>query len=259
MPEEQTGRGRGHGQLDQLTQLIGDRVDAAALHDAGFDAAGFDDADFDGTDFGDVPAPTHWPLLPSADTAAEWNQLRGWVEGLKDRFGHLDHNVIPRCWWRYNDHVEALSALRDHERSSFTSTAPATAPADWFRALRDITALLKAWTAELGCGATHTDPPTPLRGDDRAEWERFVTANVARRADAEIDQAAQEPGPPSGDRTEAAHRGLHQGGHHGRDKPPRTATTAVPTPPEAPAAPPTGPSPGRPSRPAAPTGIRNRL
>jgi hypothetical protein len=157
--------------LDELRQIIGDP--------------------FDDGDFADVPAPTHWPSVSAADAAAEWDGLRTWVEALRERFGHLDHHVIPRCWWRHNDHVEALAALRDHERSSFAGTAPATAPVDWFRALRDITALLKTWTAELGCGAAHQDPPVPLRAIDSGEWDRFVTADVARRQEREIAQAAQ--------------------------------------------------------------------
>ncbi len=113
-------------------------------------------------DFPDIPTPTHWPHSRQP-TPSEWEELRAWVEELCGRFAHLDHHVIPRCWWRHNEHVEALAALRDHERSSFSDTAPATAPLDWFRALRDIAALLRAWTAEPGCGATHQPPPAALR------------------------------------------------------------------------------------------------
>jgi len=52
--------------------------------------------------------------------------------------------IIPAFWWRHNEHVEALVALRDHHHASFGDTAPATAPVDWFRALRDITVLLRS-------------------------------------------------------------------------------------------------------------------
>lgn len=184
-------RGSGGRPLDQLAQIIAASLDPTGFDHGTLDDSTFDSGGFDAGDLGDVAAPTHWPSVPSADAAAEWDELRAWVEALKGRFAHLDHHVIPRCWWAHNDHVEALSALRDHERSSFAPTAPATAPADWFRALRDIAALLKAWTADLGCGPTHTDPPTPLRAVDDSEWDRFVTGDVARRAEAEIDQAAQ--------------------------------------------------------------------
>ena len=177
--------------LDQLAQIIAASLDTTNFDPSTFDPTTFDSRGFDGGDPADIAAPTHWPSLPSADAATEWDELRAWVEALQGRFVHLDHHVIPRCWWRHNDHVEALAALRDHERSSFAPTAPATASLDWFRALRDIAALLKSWTADLGCGATHTDAPTPLRAVDDGEWDRFVTGDVARRGGAEIDQAAQ--------------------------------------------------------------------
>ncbi len=188
MPEDKPER---RSPLDQLARIIGDRIDAAALNCDSLDNGNLDDSAYDGTDFADIPAPTHWPSLPSTDAASEWDELRTWVEALQGRFVHLDHHVIPRCWWRHNDHVEALAALCDHERSSFASTAPATAPVDWFRALRDITALLKTWTADLGCGATHTEPPLAPRPVEGPEWDRFVAADVARRCEAEIDQAAR--------------------------------------------------------------------
>jgi hypothetical protein len=160
--------------LDELRQIIGDP--------------------YDGGDFADVPAPTQWPALPAADAQAQWEELRNWVEALQARFAHLDHHVIPRCWWRHNEHVEALVALKDHERSSFSDTAPATAPVDWLRALRDVASLLKAWTAEVGCGAAHQDPPVALRSIDREEWNRHVEADVLRRQQHEIDAAATSNG-----------------------------------------------------------------
>jgi hypothetical protein len=116
-------------------------------------------------------------------------ELRAWVEQLQERFSHLDHHVVPRCWWRHNEHVEALSALRDHERSSFAATAPATAPVDWFRALRDVTALLRSWTGDLSCGAAHQDSPTRASPPAVTEWERFVQADVERRKEQEIDDS----------------------------------------------------------------------
>jgi len=159
-----------HYPFDELAQVLGTAYDAGEL--------------------ADLAAPTHWPAVPAADIAAEWDDLAAWVEALCARFAHLDHHVIPRCWWRHNEHVEALAALRDHEHASYSATAPPTAPLDWLRALRDVAALLKAWTGETGCGASHTDPPAPLRPVDRGEWERHVAGDVARRRQAEIDAAA---------------------------------------------------------------------
>ncbi len=115
---------------------------------------------YDDHDLGEIPGATHWPEVLGVDAVARWEELRAWVDQLQERFSHLDHHVVPRCWWRHNEHVEALSALRDHERSSFAATAPATAPVDWFRALRDVTALLRSWTGDLSCGAAHQDSPT---------------------------------------------------------------------------------------------------
>src|SRR4051794_8502857 len=105
----------------------------------------------------DVPTPTCWPQVCADNAGEEWEALQAWVEELKHRFHHLDHHVIPSCWLQHNEHVEALVALRDQERMSFSDNAPATAPIDWFRALRDITALMRSWTSELPCGTTHAE------------------------------------------------------------------------------------------------------
>ena len=129
----------------------------------------------------DIPSATHWPSLPAGTAAKEWEQLRAWVEQLQQRFPHLDRHVIPACWWRHNEHVEALAALRDHERVSFLTSAPATAPVDWMRALRDIAALMRSWTAENPCGATHQHPPPQLRAHDRDGWDDYVAADVEYR------------------------------------------------------------------------------
>lgn len=142
-------------------------------------------------DFGDIPTPTYWPTVPSADAVEQWNELRAWVDNLCRRFSHLDHHIIPPCWWRHNQHVEALTALKDHEHSSFSDTAPATAPLDWFRALRDITLLLKTWTADLGCGASHQPSTATLRSVDDTEWQAFVAADVAVRQEREIGESLE--------------------------------------------------------------------
>jgi hypothetical protein len=99
---------------------------------------------------------------------------------------NLDYHVVPRCPRRHNEHGEALSALRDHERSGLASTAPATAPINRFRALRDVTALLWSWTGDLSCGVAHQDSPTRASRPAVAEWEQFVQADVERRKEREI-------------------------------------------------------------------------
>jgi hypothetical protein len=135
----------------------------------------------------DIPAATHWPSLGREKVAREWEELRSWVEHLRGRFEFLDHHVIPYCWWRHNGHVEALAALRDHERVSFAALAPATAPMDWLRALRDTAALLRSWTADLSCGTVHQAPITQPPPFDRGEWSRHVEADLVDRRQAQAD------------------------------------------------------------------------
>ena len=72
--------------------------------------------------------PLHWPSIPAVDLATEFRELSDWVEGRVARFPHLDHTVIPNCWWRHNGHVEALQALRDHEQVSYADSAPRAQP-----------------------------------------------------------------------------------------------------------------------------------
>jgi hypothetical protein len=134
-----------------------------------------------GPDLDQIPVATHWPSLSAEDTLEQWTQLRAWVEQLQHRFEFLDHHVLPRCWFKHNGHVEALAALRDHERVSFSDTAPATAPLDWLRALRDTAFILRSWTADLPCGATHQATSLlPTRIEEDA-WQRHITQDVAHR------------------------------------------------------------------------------
>jgi hypothetical protein len=101
-------------------------------------------------------APVLWPKLPAKDVADKLGELRAWVEALVVRFG-LDSHVVPACWWRHNHLVEALAALRDHERGSYALVAPPTAAVEFHRALRDIEGRLRSWVGELRCEAGH-DP-----------------------------------------------------------------------------------------------------
>ena len=143
----------------------------------------------------DIPSATHWPSIPTQKAKAEWQALREWVELLQQRFPHLDHHAIPSCWWRHNEHVEALAALRDHERVSYLPTAPATAPVEWMRALRDIEFLLRSWTAEYPCGATHQDPPDTFRRGQFDGWDDHVAADVKQRAKAPAPDKEPPPEP----------------------------------------------------------------
>ena len=148
-------------------------------------------------DFDDVTAPVHWGDLAPGEAAVAWPELRSWVERLVVRFPHLDHHVIPACWWRHNGHVEALAALRDHERMSYAETASLAGAVEWHRALRDVEAMLRDWTGQHGCGAAHNDRDRQLRPPTPAEWDQFVRADVEGRRRAAVDAAlsTEEPAP----------------------------------------------------------------
>ena len=147
-------------------------------------------------DLEELTGPFHWADLTSAEARAAWPELRSWVEELVTRFPHLDHHVVPACWWRHNSHVEALAALRDHERISYAETASPTAAVDWHRAVRDIEAMLREWTGQIGCGATHNDRDRQLRPPEPAEWDQFVQTDIDRRGQAAVDAAlhSEDPG-----------------------------------------------------------------
>lgn len=115
--------------------------------------------------FTHTAGPTHWPSIPPHQLPQAWEDLREWVEALVDRFA-LDVRTVPPCWSQHNAMVEALSALRDHERASYSEKAPPTAAVDWFRALREIEYQLSAIAARTQCSVNdhRPDPPNMLTG-----------------------------------------------------------------------------------------------
>lgn len=146
-------------------------------------------------DLDEITSPLYWPDLSAGELGHEWAALREWVEKLMERFGHLDHHVIPRCWFRHNGHVEALAALRDQERVNYGDTAPGTAAVDWHRAFRDIEARLREWTGQLACGAAHEPRSRGCHIIDPDEWERFVVDNADHRTHRAVTSAMCEEGP----------------------------------------------------------------
>ena len=88
-------------------------------------------------------------------------ELRG-VRTLVQRFG-IEPRVLPPCWEQHNGMVEALLALRDHERACYADSASPTAAVDWFRALREIEIRLADLAAQTQC--TVHEPPPPVQ-----EW-----------------------------------------------------------------------------------------
>jgi hypothetical protein len=103
-----------------------------------------------GTRSGSSTAPSTGRPSRCRNAIAGWTSWRSGSTRLISRFA-LDTRVIPPCWPRHNALVEALSALRDHERASYHQTAPPTAAVDWLRALRDVEALLRSIAAQTQC------------------------------------------------------------------------------------------------------------
>ena len=143
-------------------------------------------------DFDEIDGPMYWPDLLPGGANEEWEALKAWVEQLVVRFAHLDHHVIPRCWFRHNGHVEALVALRDQERVNYSDTAPGSAAMDWHRAFRDIEARLREWTGQLACGATHEVRAHQVRSVDSEVWRQFVNDDVTRRDDETVNGRVAE-------------------------------------------------------------------
>jgi hypothetical protein len=175
--------GEGSHQTARTKLSFRERAEAAAAVEAIFRGDG-------PPDFDDISGPLHWPKVPAADAVEAWEELRRWVEHLLERFSHLDHHAIPLCWWRHNGHVEALAALRDHERMCYSDSSPPTAAVEWHRAFRDIESRLREWTSTLSCGAAHDPRARPARGTDGQEWQAFLSADTERRA---------QPQPQTGD------------------------------------------------------------
>jgi hypothetical protein len=90
-------------------------------------------------------------------------ELRGWVQALVRRFA-IEPRVLPPCWEQHNGMIEALLALRDHERACYADSASPTAAVDWLRALREIEIRLADLAAQTQC-TVHEHRPTPIQ-----EW-----------------------------------------------------------------------------------------
>jgi hypothetical protein len=150
----------------------------------------------DGGDFDEFEGPIYWPTRDREQAEFDWPALAAWVHRLRERFPHMTAR-IPDCWYRHNDLVEALLALRDHERVSYSSTAPASAAVEWHRAFRDMESRWEAWVKRFTCtvpGRGHQDIDLGA-GEQDSEFAAFVKADLARRAsdDRTVDQTAATP------------------------------------------------------------------
>lgn len=106
--------------------------------------------------------PLHVPSLTARERDAVMPDLRVWVDRLVDRFA-LDTRVVPPCWEQHNGIVEALSALRDHERGSYAGDADPGSAVDWLRALREVRGLLTELAALTQCSVHQHRDPAPRR------------------------------------------------------------------------------------------------
>jgi hypothetical protein len=140
-------------------------------------------------ELGEQTGPTHWPSLLPDEAGPAWAELRDWVEHLVDRFA-LDTRVVPPCWYLHNTLVEALSALRDHERICFAPNASPAGAVDWFRALREIENRLSQACARTQCSINEHRPDPPRAwATDQAMWQTFLETDLADREQRVIDEA----------------------------------------------------------------------
>jgi hypothetical protein len=136
----------------------------------------------------DLRGPTHWPSLLPDEACPPWADLRDWVKHLVDRFG-LENQAVPPCWYRHNTLVEALSALRDHERILFALSASPTTAVDWFRALREIEHRMSEACARTQCSVNEHRPDPPFTWTtDQAQWQTFVQDDIRDRERQVIDK-----------------------------------------------------------------------
>jgi hypothetical protein len=111
--------------------------------------------------------PLHVPSLTAGERDAVLPDLCVWVDRLAERFA-LDTRDLPPCWERHNGIVEALSALRDHERGSYAADADPRSGVDWLRALREVRALLTELAAMTQCSVHQHRDPVPRRPPGRS-------------------------------------------------------------------------------------------
>lgn len=100
--------------------------------------------------FGELDGPTHLPSLTTSERDHAMARLREWVTLLVRRFA-IEPRVIPPCWEKHNGMIEALLALKDHERACYAQSASPTAAVEWFHAYREIEARLMSLGAATQC------------------------------------------------------------------------------------------------------------
>ncbi|NHN54380.1 hypothetical protein G9U51_01095 [Calidifontibacter sp. DB0510] len=152
-------------------------------------------------DVAELPHPVNWNLLTAEELEAEWFALDRWVTWLRRTYG-LPALVVPPFWHHHPELVWELSALHLHWLAAYDPEQNASAAIGWHRDFADARARLRDWVAASG---TRIDRDRPTRqtvwpgeepaepvedtaiADRAAEFEAFVTAEVAQRRQAEDD------------------------------------------------------------------------
>ncbi|QHC66350.1 hypothetical protein GSU68_07020 [Rathayibacter sp. VKM Ac-2759] len=145
------------------------------------------------------PHPVNWNLLTADEAGAEWIELDQWVHWLRRTYG-LPASVIPPFWYRHPELLWELSALHLHWLCAYDPDQNGSAPLGWHRDFADTRQRLRDWVAASG---TRLDRDRPTRqttwpgeepgpaiddvvlADRSADFEAFVTADVAKRQAAE--------------------------------------------------------------------------
>jgi hypothetical protein len=126
----------------------------------GQQAMGFGEDPLEAT-YGQLAGPVFLSSLTARERQRTLEHLRDWVANLVSRFS-IEPRVIPPCWERHNGMVEALLALKDHERASYAETASPTSAVEWFRAFREVEARLVELSAQTQC-SVHEHRANPQR------------------------------------------------------------------------------------------------
>jgi hypothetical protein len=116
-----------------------------------------------------VPVPRSWASRAGAD---EWNELRGWVQGLNDGYSLMNPYSVPGCWASHPGLVEELAALHQAwisaallQEAGMAAGVGSTDMADWHtRFLWPCLERLKATSQHYQattCTAAAHNPDTP--------------------------------------------------------------------------------------------------
>lgn len=160
------------------------------------DAGGTED-EFGTTVFDDdaPPRPINWNLLSADEALAEWMDLNGWVDWLRNTFG-LPPTVVPPLWHRHDELVWELSALHTHWLNAYDTEGSPSGPIGWLRDFADARNRLREWVSTAGSrldrdrptrqtawpGEPPVEPPPEVEIVDRhADFVTFVLDDVTAR------------------------------------------------------------------------------